>query len=324
VTSRRTFLGAGALLLAAPRLAAAQSAGPLHRIGILAQDLQPGLLDTFRAGLADFGYVEGKNIAIELRNAAGHSDRLPELAAELLEHKVEVILAVNTPAAKAAKAATSTVPIIIMRVADPIKSKLIASLASPGGNVTGLYFMPDVLGAKGVELLRETLPQVTRVGALYSGDNPGALIVVQETERRCAQMRLRFTRLPVRNADDDTRAFDRAAAAHLEALFVMDDGAVTKRRGHILDLAAAHRLPVVSIYRDFAAAGALFAYGPSLPAVYRRGGYFVDRLLKGTPASQLPVEQPTKFDLFINLKTAKALGITVTRTVLLRADELIE
>ncbi|HKS87843.1 MAG TPA: ABC transporter substrate-binding protein [Stellaceae bacterium] len=318
---RRTFL-AGAALVFAPRRRAAAEAP--RRIGILAQDLQPGLLDTFRAGLGDFGYEDGKNVALLLRNAEGHSERLAAMAADLIANKVEIILAINTVAAKAAQKATSTVPIIIMRVADPIKSHLIQSLARPGGNITGLYFMPDVLGAKGVELLHETLPKVSRVGALYSGDNPGGLIVVEETERRCMQLGIAFTRLPVKNAEDDKLALEKAAGIAIEALFVMDDGAVTKRRRDILDLATAHRLPVVSIYRDFADAGALFAYGPSLPAMYRRGGYFVDRLLKGAAPQTLPVEQPTKFDLFINLKTAKSLGIAIPPAVLVRADEVIE
>jgi putative ABC transport system substrate-binding protein len=296
----------------------------MHRIGILAQDLQPGLLDTFRAGLLDFGYVEGKNVSIEVRNAAGHNDQLPALAAELLQHKVEVILAVNTPAAKAAAKATKTVPIVIMRVADPVKAGLIASLAHPGGNVTGMSFMPGELAAKGVEMLRETIPTVSRVAALYRGDNPGAVLSIDETERRCAQLGLSFLRLPVRDPGEFAGAFDQAAAARSEAMVVMDDGAMTKQRGEVLDLARRHSLPVVSSYRDFVAAGGLFAAGPKLPALYRRGGYFVDRLLKGVPASDLPVEQPTTFDLVVNLKTAKALGLTIPRSVLIRADEVIE
>jgi len=173
-------------------------------------------------------------------------------------------------------------------------------------------------------MLRDTLPEIARVGALYRGDNPGAVIVVEETERRCAQAGLQFLRLPVRSPSDFAGAFDKAAEARIEAIFVMDDGALTKRRREILDLARAHSLPVVSIYRDFAVAGGLFAAGPSLPALYRRGAYFVDRILKGAAAANLPVEQPTKFHFVVNLKTAKALGITIPRLVLVRADEVIE
>ena len=307
----------------APIIADAQQ-GVERRIGVLAQDLQPGLLETFRAELNNLGYFEGKQVRIEVRNAAGQSDRLPALVDDLLRLKTEVIVAVNTPAALAAKNASKTVPIVIMRVADPVKSGLVANLAQPGGNVTGLSFMPDELGAKGLEMLREALPQVAQVAALYQGDNPGALIVVTETERRSAQLGLQFTSLPVSGSSDMADAFRIAAQARAEALFVMDDGAMTKRRQQILDLAANHSLPVVSIYSDFARAGGLIAYGPSLPTVYRRAAHFVDEILRGGTPGKLPVEQPTKFDLVINLKTAKALGITIPQSVLIRADEVIE
>jgi ABC-type uncharacterized transport system substrate-binding protein len=322
--SRRDLLAGTATMLAEPLVAEAQRASGLHRIGVLAQDLQPGLLETLREELRNLGYVEGTSLSIELRNAAGRSDRLPALADDLLRLKVEVIIAVNTSAAQAAKKATTTVPIVIMRVADPVKSGLVPNLARPGGNVTGLNFMPDELGAKGVEMLRETLPSISRLAALYQVDNPGALIVVSETKRRCAQLGLEFLNLPVNEPRDFAQAFESAARARSEALFVMDDGAITGHRGEILDLAARHALPVVSIYRDFAAAGGLIAYGPSLPTLYRRAAYYVDRILKGETPRELPVEQPTKFDLVVNLKTAKLLGLTIPPSVLVRADEVIE
>jgi ABC-type uncharacterized transport system substrate-binding protein len=321
--SRRTFL-IGTLLLAVPLAARAQQAKSAHRIGILAQDLQPGLLETFRDELRKLGYVEGSGISIELRNAAGHNERLPILVEELLRLEVDVIVAINTPAVQAAKNATRTVPVVMMRVADPVKSGLVASLAHPGGNVTGLSFMPDALGPKGVELLRETLPKISRMAALYQGDNTGAVAIVNEVERKGEQMGLKFVCLPVHDPNDYAGAFEAASRARSEALFVMDDGAITKHRRQILDLAAKHFLPVVSIYRDFAESGGLIAYGPSLDVVYRRAAAYVDMLLKGEVASDLPVEQPTKFDLVINLKTAKALGITIPQTVLLRADEVIQ
>lgn len=321
--SRRTFL-VGTLLLAATLDARAQQEKSTRKIGVLAQDLQPGLLETFRDELRKLGYVEGSGIDIELRNAAGHNERLPTLVDELLRAKVDVIVAVNTPAAQAAKKATRTVPIVMMRVADPVKSGLVPSLAHPGGNVTGLSFMPDALGPKGVELLRETLPTTSRMAALYQGDNAGAVVIVDEVIRKGEQLGLKFVRLPVRDANDYAGAFDAASRARSEALFVMDDGAITKHRRQILDLAAKNSLPVVSIYRDFAASGGLLAYGPSLNAVYRRAAAYVDMLLKGAAASDLPVEQPAQFDLVVNLKTAKALGITIPQTVLLRADEVIQ
>ena len=311
-------------MLAAPAAGFAQERGGMRRIGVLAQDLQPGLLDDVRAGLKEFGHIEGQNIEIVVRDAAGQNDRLAGLASDLLKLKVEVIVAINTPAAKAVQKATATVPIVIMRVADPVKSGLVTSLARPGGNITGMYFLQGTLGSKGVELLRETLPSLSRVGALYSADNVGSLLIVEETEQRCAQAGVQFLRLPVRNEADDAEAMRKAKEAPVEALFVMDDGAVTGRRQEIAGLAVANRLPLVSIYRDFAVAGGLFAYGPSLPDVYRRAGYFIDRILKGDAPGSLPVEQPTKFLLIVNLKTAKTLGLTVPPLVLARADEVIE
>lgn len=321
---RREFLILLGGAVAWPLAARAQQGERVRRVGVLAQDLQPGLLETLRDELRRLGYVEGKSFSIELRNAAGRSDRLPALADDLLRLKVAVIVAVNTSAAQAAKQATAAVPIVIMRVADPVKSGLVSNLARPDGNVTGLSFMPDELGAKGLEMLRETLPKISRVAALYQGDNPGALIVVSETERRCAQLGVQSLNLPVHEPRDFAAAFDTAARARTEALFVMDDGAITKNRAQILDLAARHALPVVSIYRDFAAAGGLIAYGPSLPTLYRRAAHYIDRVLKGDSPRELPVEQPTKFDLVINLKTAKALGLTIPPSVLVRADEVIE
>ncbi len=322
---RREFIRLiGGAAAAWPLITAAQGAGRAHRVGILAQDLQPGLLETFRDELHNLGYIEGSTISIELRNASGQNQRLAALANDLLRLKIDVIVAINTPAAKAAKIATKTVPIVIMRVADPVKSGLVASLAHPDGNVTGLSFMPDELGAKGIELIREVIPGISRLGALYSGNNSGALVVMHGIGSRSEQLGLQFLRLPVIGPKDYAEAFDSATRAQIEALFVMDDGAITKQRHTILDLAARHSLPVVAVYRDFAKAGALIAYGPDLNFVYRRAAYYVDRLFKGVVAKNLPIEQPTKFDLVINLKTAKALGLTIPPSVLVRADEVIE
>lgn len=321
---RREFIavlgGAAALW---PRVARAQQMRP-HRVGILAQDLQPGLLETFRDELQKLGYVEASNVSLELRNAAGRSEQLPALADELLRLKVEVIVAINTPAALAAKNATKTVPVVMMRVADPVKSGLVASLARPGGNVTGLSFMPDALGPKGVELLHEIIPKATSMAALYQGNNPGAVIIIDEVERKGSQIGLRFVRLPVRGEGDLAGAFEIASRAGVEALFVMDDGAITKHRRQIIELATKYALPVVSIYKDFAASGGLIAYGPNLGVIYRRAAHYVDKIVKGAPASSLPVEQPVSFDLVINLKTAKQLGLPIPQSILVRADEIIE
>ena len=303
---------------------AQQSVTPAHRIGVLAQDLQPGLLETFRDELHKLGYVEGADISIEVRNAAGRNDQLPALTEELLRLKVEVIVAVNTPAAQAAKKATQTVPIVMMRVADPVKSGLVTSLARPTGNVTGLSFMPDALGPKGVELLHEILPNITRMAALYQGDNAGAIVIVDEVVRKGEQLGLKFVRVPVHDPKEYPSAFETATDANCEALFVMDDGTITAHRQEILELAVKHALPVVSIYKDFAKSGGLVAYGPNLDIVYRRAAHFVDKLIKGEQATDLPVEQPVIFDLVINQRTAKSLGITIPQSVLVRADEVIE
>ena len=283
------------------------------------------MLEAFRDELQKIGYVDGVNIKIEVRDASGHNDRLPVLAQELLAAKVEVIVAVNTPAAQAVKKATQTVPVVMMRVADPVKSGLVVSLARPGGNVTGLSFMPDALGPKGVELLHQILPKITRMAALYRGDNPGAVVIVDEVIRKAEPLGLKFVRVPVQSGSQDIlRAFDLAETAGSEALFVMDDGAITAKRQEILQLAALRRIPVVSIYRDFAKSGGLVAYGPKLDIVYRRAAHFADKLLRGERADDLPIEQPAIFDVVVNLRTAKTLGITVPESVLVGADEVIE
>jgi putative ABC transport system substrate-binding protein len=316
-----TLLGSAAV---AWPLAARAQQRRVRRVGILSQDLQPGLLETFRDELHKLGHVEGKDIVIELRNAAGQNERLSALAEELLQLKVDVIVAVNTPAVQAAKKATKTIPVVMMRVADPVKSGLVASLARPGGNITGLSFMPDTLGPKGVELLHEILPKTTRMAALYQGNNAGAVLIVDEVERKGAQIGLNFVRLPVRDEADYAGAFEIASRARSEALFVMDDGAITKHRRQILELAAKHSLPVVSIYSDFAKSGGLLAYGPNLNIVYRRAADYVDKLIKGSPASSIPIEQPVEFDLVINMKTAKAFGLKIPQSVLILANDVIE
>ena len=313
------------LLLALPPLGLeAQQAVRPSRIGILAQDLQPGLLETMREEFHKLGYVEGKTLTIELRNASGHSDRLPALIRELLHAQVDVIVAVNTPAVQAAKKATTKVPIVMMRVADPVKTGLVASLARPGANITGVSFMPDALGPKGVELLREIMPGLSRMAALYQGDNAGAVLIIDEVARKGQHLGLSLIRTPVKTPDDYAKALDAAASAGAQALFVMDDGAITAHRVRILELAAKHSLPVISIYTDFAKSGALLSYGPNLITVYRRAADYVDKLLKGAPPGDLPVEQPAIFQLVVNLKTAKTLGLEIPKLVLARADDVVQ
>jgi len=282
-------------------------------------------MEAFRDELQTLGYIEGTNVSIDVRDAAGENERLAPLAEELLRLGVELIVAINTPAAQAAKKATQTIPVVMMRVADPVKSGLVASLSRPSGNVTGLSFMPDALGPKGVELLHRILPNITRMAALYRKDNPGAVVIVDEVIRKAEPLGLNFVRAPVQDGSQDiASAFDLADNANSQALFVMDDGAITASRQEILHLAAVRRIPVVSIYKDFAKSGGLIAYGPKLDIVYRRAAHFVDKLLKGEPASNLPIEQPAIFDVVVNLRTAKTLGISIPETILISADEVIE
>jgi putative ABC transport system substrate-binding protein len=232
---------------------------------------------------------------------------------------------VNTPAALAAKAATTTIPIVITRIADPVQSGLVASLARPGGNVTGLSVLHIELFAKRIELLREILPGLARVAVLFNADNPGSTLNVAEIERASAQLGLQVALpLPVRGPRDFSGALQAAIQARAEALAVLDDTAVTQHRRQLLTLAAQHALPVGSIYKDFAEAGGLIAYGPSLPALYRRAVYYVDRILQGAKPADLPVEQPMKFELVLNLKTAKELGLTIPPHILFQADEVIK
>ena len=213
---------------------------------------------------------------------------------------------------------------MITRVADPVGSGLVPSLARPGGNVTGLSILPEGLAPKRIQLLTEILPGISRLVVLFNADNPGSALVLAETERASSQVGLQVLRLPVRGPSDFPGAFQAATRARAEALFVLDDTVVTKYRGQILKLATNHSLPVVSVYKDFAEAGGLLAYGPNLPAAYRRAAYYADRILKGAKPSDLPVEEPTQFDLVVNLKTAKALGLTIPPSVLLSANHVIE
>jgi putative ABC transport system substrate-binding protein len=296
----------------------------IHRIGVLAQDIEPGLMEAFRDQLQKVGYFEGGNVTIELRNADGRNELLPKLAEELVQKKSEVIVAVNTPAAQAAQKATDTVPIVMMRIADPVKSGIVTNLAKPGGNITGLSFMPDALGPKGVELLTQIYPNLKRMAALYQANNPGAVVIVDEVVRRGEPLGLQFVRLPVQSPNDYEQAFEMATRANTQALFVMDDGAITRRRQEILELASRHRLPVVSIYKDFAVSGGLIAYGPNLDVVYRRAADYVVNLLHGANPADTPIEQPVRFMVVINLKTAKTLGLDIPQSALILADEVIE
>ena len=323
---RRQFIMLlGGAAAAWPFAARAQQAVKLYRIGILSPELPPPeFLDAFRQGLRELGYVEGQTIAFEVRSAEGYSQRLAVLANELVRLKVDVIVAINTTSVQAAKKASATIPIVMTRIADPVKSGLVRNLSRPGENITGLSFMVDELSGKRLALLKDTLPSVSRVAILWYEPNPGADIAMGAIKAASRELGLELLLLPMRGPADLIGAFQAATRGRMQALVVIDDVVTTQHRVEILNLAATHTLAVISQYKAFAEAGALLAYGPSLSAMYRRTAYYVDRILKGANAGDLPVEQSTKFDLVINLKTAKALGVTIPPSLLARADEVIE
>ena len=313
------------ILFFTPFAGEAQRTTGVHRIGVLLHHgSPPGFLEALRGGLKDFGYLEGKNIVLDMRNAEGNNDRLAALADELVRLRVGVILALNTPAAMAAKKATATIPIVIARVTDPVKSGLVSSLARPGGNITGLSFNNAELAVKGLELLREAIPRIARVGVLSNAANPAHPPQVAAIESAGERIGLKLHSVILRSPDDLAAAFQAAARAGAEAVFVLDDTALTRQRGEIVKVATAHSLPVVARYKDFADSGALIASGPNLSVVYRRAAYYIDKLLRGASASELPLEQPSVFDLVVNLKTAKTLELTISQSVLVRADHVIQ
>ena len=304
----------------------AQQTTTMPRVGVLSpENPPPGFLEALQDGLQELGYAEGRNLSFAVRNGAGKRERLAAMADELVRLNMNVIVTVNTSAAQAAQKATTTIPIVITRVADPVKSGLAASLSHPGGNVTGLSFAPDEAVAKQLQFMKEIIPRAARVGYLWHADNPGGDIVLRAVERASVTLGLQLLRLPVRGESDLAGAVQAAMAGRVGALLVNDDAAITKHRVEFFAIAAKHGLPpVASFYKDFAEAGGLVAYGASPVAMYRRAAYFVDRILKGAKPRDLPIEQPTKFDLVINLKTAKALGLTIPPSLLARADQVIE
>jgi putative tryptophan/tyrosine transport system substrate-binding protein len=325
---RRNFLIAAGALLAAPLATEAQQAAKVARIGYLASSLS-GLqvTEALRQGLRDLAYVEGRNVVIEYRDAEGKLDRLPALAAELVALKVDVIVAPNTVAALAAKQATRTIPIVFTVAVDPVGDRLVTSLARPGGNVTGLTALaPDLVG-KRLELLKQVVPRVSRVAVLWQ---PGAfgqhtekdMLNRAEVAARALGVRLQF--LEARGPAEFDRAFSEMAKARAGALTVGGTAMFIGERGRLVDLAAENRLPAVYPWKEFVDAGGLMSYGPSLADLYRRAATYVDKILKGAKPGDLPIEQPTKFELVINLKTAKALGLTFPQSMLARADEVIQ
>jgi putative ABC transport system substrate-binding protein len=319
-----TSLTAGALL--ASRSADAQKAGSIRRIGWLspasAADGLPNL-EALRAGLRELGYVEGRNITIEARWAEGRSERLPQLAAELVRLPVDVICTAGTPASGAAKRATSTIPIVFANVAFPDQTGLVASYPRPGGNVTGVAFIGPEYG-KRLELLKEARPGLSRVALIYNPDNPASVLALQETRRWATEMKVRLEPHEFRGPQDFENVFGAIAGKRPDALMTTADPLIASYPTRIVDFAAKNRLLSMYPGREFVDAGGLMFYGGSIPEMYRRAAVYVDRILKGAKPADLPVEQPIKFDMVINLKTAKALGLRIPQSLLLRADEVIQ
>jgi ABC-type uncharacterized transport system substrate-binding protein len=323
---RRTFLaGAGAVLLAAPHAAKAQPAGKGPRIGFLVFVSSETRYRGFQQGLRDLGYVEGQNIAIEFRSADGSLERLSDLANELVRLQVDVIVAGSTEGANAAKRATSTIPIIMANVADPVGAGLVSSLAKPGGNITGLSTMSAALSGKRLELLKAVVLRLRRIGVLWFPDSPNGVASFKELKAAAQSLGVDVRSLVVRPPIPEIdKAFETASNWRADALIAFDDALILSNRTRIIALAAKYRLPAVYGYREFPDAGGLMAYGPSRHDMYRRAAAYVDKVLKGAKPGDLPVEQPTKFELVINLKTAKALGLTIPQSLLVRADEVIQ
>ncbi len=321
------ILALGVLL--APPAADAQQPGKVWRIGILqagSLSAHVRVFEAFRQGLHELGYVEGRNISIEYRAAEGRSERLRDLVAELIRLKVDVIVSSSTPAVLAAKQATSTIPIVMAGLADPVASGFVAGLARPGGNITGLTIIAPELSGKRLELLKEIVPGLTRVAALRLR-TPGHLAapsLLRETEVAARSLGLQLQLLEVRHPDEYESAFAAMIRQRAEALVVLPDPTLYGQERQIADLTAKSRLPAVFWRRDFVDAGGLMSYGPNGDDLWRRAVTYVDKILKGARPADLPVEQPTRFELVINLKTAKALGLTIPQSVLFRADKVIQ
>jgi putative ABC transport system substrate-binding protein len=323
---RRTFLGtlAGGLL-ATPLAVETQQARTSWRIGVLTPAPGPShLFEAFQQGLRELGYVEGRNIVMEYRFAHGNIEALPELARDLVSLKVDVIVIDGTAAGHAAKQATTTIPIVMAAISDPVRSGIIGSLARPGGNITGLTLLAPELSVKRLELLKQALPRAIRLGVLWVAANPNGRFLFQDTEVAARSLRLEARPLEIEGIGGLRSALPAAAREKIQALIVLPDVVLFNNRAAIVKLAADHRLPAIYEERAFVKDGGLMSYGLSISESFYRAASYVDKILKGAKPADLPVEQPTKFELVINLKTAKALGLTIPQSLLQRADEVIQ
>ncbi len=315
-------------LLVVPLAADAQQANKVYRVGVLggvSPQTLPGSIEAFRQRLRDLGWVEGQNVVIEYRWGEGNVDRLPELAAEFIRLKVDIIVAAGTLSALAAKNLTPTIPIVMVAAGDPVGSGLVASLARPGGNVTGLSLLaPEIVG-KQLELLTETVPRLSRLAVLWNPNTPSlSHILLSEAESAARSLRVQVHRFGPRSPTELEGTFSAMTKTRVTALLALADPEFLFHRTRIVDLAAKARLPAIYGLREFTEAGGLMSYAPSVVENWRRAAAYVDKILRGVKPGDLPVEQPTKFELVINLKTAKALGLTIPQSILIRADEMIQ
>jgi putative ABC transport system substrate-binding protein len=324
--NRRAFVCGSMAVLAAPHGAGAQQPGMRRRIGVLLVLLSPDGKEAaaFRQGLREAGYFEERNVDIEWRSANGDYARLPQLAKDLVERKVDVIVADTTPATRAAQHATSTIPIVMAIVADPVGDRLVAKLSQPGGNVTGLSIMLAELSAKRLQLAKEAMPSLTRVVALWNPPTPYHAKAVENLKAVAPSLAIELSVVSAGTPEEIDPAFEAVNRAHAQALFVIDSPPFFTHRTTLLRLAAKARLAVISGETPYAHEGGLMSYGPSYEDQLRRSAVYVDKLFKGARPGDIPIEQPIKFELVINMRTAKTLGLTIPPSLLARADQVIE
>jgi putative ABC transport system substrate-binding protein len=320
---RRVFLTVLAGTAAWPLVARAQQSGKIWRIGFIAHRYEK-FYDPLFQGLRELGYTEGQNLIVERRYAEGHAERFQDFAAEMVRLKVDAVIVVTTPAAFAVRNATTTIPIIHLAAIDPVGTGLIASLAHPGGNITGLAVLNAETSAKRLELLREVVPALSRGAVLWNAANPANALAWKETEGAGRALGVALQSVEVRDSKDFEGAFAAIAEQHADILLVLQDALTLDYRKEIIGFTLKERLPSMFVGKEFVEEGGLMSYGDRLPERYRRAAGIVDRILKGTKPADIPVEQPTTFELVVNLKTAKAIGLALPPTFLARADQVIE
>jgi putative ABC transport system substrate-binding protein len=321
---RREFISLmGAVAAAWPSVARAQAPGKIWRMGFIAQGYEK-FYDALFEGLKEYGYVEGRNLVVERRYAEGHAERFPGFAAEMVEAKVDVILVSTTPAAIAVKKATTTIPVVFPNAISPVESGLVASLANPGGNLTGGAAQTAALSTKRLGILKEMVPGLSRGAVLWNVANPALAYPWKLTQAAASELGVTLESLEVRDPKDIDSAFSVMTQQRPDALIVLQDALTLQHRKQIIDFAIESRLPGMFVAREWVMAGGLMSYGENLADMYRRGAYFVDKIFKGTKPADLPVEQVTKFELVLNIRTAKAMGWTIPADLLATADEVIE